>query len=182
LGGGPVEDIVGGEVDKPRSRPAAGTGEVGWSVRVDRHRQLSFGLGAVHRVVGRAVENDLGPQPLDRFLDLTPVGDRELLASAQNALRDAPGELLGELTAAAGDQDPGTRHPAVMLSQSAAAPGFGNPADAKLRARLLALVLRAEALQAIALERQSTLKGGEQRAVVHRNDSQPGFELAHFEL
>jgi len=56
--------------------PACGR-DVAWTFRVDGARKRRLFLGAVHRVVGGAVEDDLRSSILDHGFDCIRIDDRK---------------------------------------------------------------------------------------------------------
>ena len=107
---GPVEDVVGGDLDHGDAEPGGAGGGGGRAVAVDGEGQVRLALCLVHGGVGRGVDHDVGlerlhrrrerlrPQQVDQGPRAVPDHD----AGGRRGLAQGPREL----TPRAGDEDP----------------------------------------------------------------------------
>src|SRR5690349_6229572 len=70
-----VEDEVGGEMDKARVVSGTRDGQVERALCVDRVSQIRLGLGAVHSVIRRTVEDPLWAALSDQRVHCTGVSN-----------------------------------------------------------------------------------------------------------
>jgi hypothetical protein len=106
LGGGAVEDIVGGHVDEKRS----GGGEISGAVAIDARRGLFLGLRAVDVGPPGAVHDRVGAGVGDGGADGVGVGDVELGAGERDHV---------VARALRGGDDGATQHPRCPCDEKA---------------------------------------------------------------
>ena len=99
-----VENKVRREVDERCAVPLTRESDVVWGGRVDGVRELRLGLGSIHIVVGRAVEDDVRSARGDERFDSWSVGNRQPLVRHPAFISQQTHELCAELTSSAEDE------------------------------------------------------------------------------
>ncbi len=103
-----VEHVVGRDVHQSQVPLGCRERQVAGAHRIPREGPFRVALGAVHGVVGRGVDHQVGPHALHGGAHRGEIGDVELGVRARHDLvaTEAPRDGLAQLSAGAGEQHP----------------------------------------------------------------------------